>query len=134
MVALLSSMRAVPINAPGFSGPSLGDPSNPSYVVKVSDREASSFRAAHKEDVESKRLFPTGTTLRSFLPEGISSAFEPASTAAVTAIGGHAASVTGRRGSSANRGRRSGESLRVSQESSRTAPVPSTFLRPGVLR
>jgi hypothetical protein len=134
MVALLSSMRAVPINAPGFSGPSLGDPSNPSYVVKVSDREATSFRAAHKEDVESKRLFPTGTTLRSFLPEGISSAFEPVNTAAVAAMGGQAASVTGRRGSSANRGRRSGESMRISQESSRTAPVPSTFLRPGVLR
>lgn len=134
MVALLSSMRAVPINAPGFSGPSLGDPSNPSYVVKVSDREASSFRAAHKEEAESKRLFPTGTTLRSFLPEGISSAFEPVNTAAVTAMGGQAASVTGRRGSSANRERRSGESMRISQESSRTAPVPSTFLRPGVLR
>jgi len=137
MVALLSSMRSVPINAPGFSGPSLGDPSNPSYVVKVSDDEASSFRAAHKEDVESKRLFPSGATLRSFLPEGISSAFEPASVAAGGAggLGGHAAaSLTGRRGSSANRGRRSGESLRVSQESSRTAPVPSTYLRPGVLR
>ena len=135
MVALLSSMRAVPINAPGFSVPSPGAPSNPSYVVKVSDREASSFRAAHKEEAESKRLFPTGTTLRSFLPEGISSAFEPVNTAAVAAMGGQAASVTGRRGSSANRGRRrSGESMRISQESSRTAPVPSTFLRPGVLR
>jgi hypothetical protein len=133
MVALLSSMRAVPINAPGFSGPSLGDPSNPSYVVKVSDDEAATSRAAHKEEVESKRLFPSGTTLKSFLPDGISSAFEPASTAAAAAMMGPA-SVTGRRGSSANRGRVSGESMRISHESSRTAPVPSTFLRPGVLR
>lgn len=135
MVALLATMRAVPINAPGFSGPSLGDPSNPSYVVKVSDQDAATSRATHKEDVESKRLFPTGTTLRSFLPEGISSAFEPVNSGGGGGVGGGAASVmTGRRGSSANRGRRSGESLRVSQESSRTAPVPSTFLRPGVLR
>jgi hypothetical protein len=132
MVALLSTMRAVPINAPGHSGPSLGDPSNPSYVVKVSDQEASSFRAAHKEDVESKRLFPSGTTLRSFLPEGVSSAFEPVNAAAAAGMG--PVSVTGRRGSSANRGRLSGESMRISHESSRTAPVPSTFLRPGMLR
>lgn len=133
MVALLSSMRAVPINAPGFSGPSPGDPSNPSYVVKVSDQEASSFRAAHEEEVESKRLYPSGTTLRSFLPDGISSAFEPANAAAAMGAMGPA-NVTGRRGSSANRGRMSGESMRISHESSRTAPVPSTFLRPGVLR
>jgi hypothetical protein len=130
MVALLATMRAVPINAPGYSGPSLGDPSNPSYVVKVSDQEASSFRAAHKEDAESKRLFPTGINLKSFLPEGISSAFEPATTN--SAMG--PASITGRRGSSANRGRLSGDSMRISHESSRTTPVPATFLRPGVLR
>ena len=68
------------------------------------------------------------------MPEGISSAFEPVNVAGGGGGMGGAASVTGRRGSSANRGRRSGESLRVSQDSSRTAPVPSTFLRPGVLR
>lgn len=130
MVALLAAMRAVPINAPGFGGPSLGDPANPSYVVKVSDQEASSFRAAHKEETESKRLFPTGTTLKSFLPEGISSAFEPAT--AATSMG--PASITGRRGSGANGGRASGESMRISHESSRIAPVSSAFLRPAVLR
>jgi hypothetical protein len=100
MVAPLKAIRAVPINAPGTAGPALGDPANPSYVVKVSDQKASTFRTAHKEDLEAKRLFPTGTTLRSFLPEGISSAFEPATPA--SAVG--PATVTGRRGSSGNRG------------------------------
>lgn len=130
MVALLAAMRAVPINAPGSSGPSPGDAVNPSYVVHVSDREASSFRAAHKEDVESKRLFPAGTTLHSFLPEGISSAFESATAAASRGP----ASITGRRGSGANTGRVSGEGVRVSHESMRTVPMPSAFLRPDVLR
>ena len=121
-------MRRVPIDPPGGSGPALGDPSNPSYSVAVSDLEAAGFRTKHHNETESRRLFPIGASLAAFLPEGISSAFE-GPLAGIAA----ANSVTGRRGSSAHLARRSGDSLRVSQDSRGIAPHSQvTYLHPGL--
>lgn len=117
-------MRRIPIEPPSGSGPALGDPANPSYSVSVSDLEASGFRNAHKEETESKRMFSTDNPFSAFLPESISSAWEPRPAVAF-------AGVTGRRGSSNNRGRSSVDSMRISHESRRTGPHgPVSYLHP----
>jgi hypothetical protein len=120
MTALLAAMRAVPIDPPGGGGPALGDPKNPTYSVSVSDLEASGFRAAHHTEKEDKRMFPVGSRIADFLPEGISSAFE-----AAKPVDFGIQAVTGRRGSSTQgpAGRVSGESMRISR-------VATGFLQP----
>ena len=128
MCELLAAMRRVPIDPPGGSGPALGGPSNPSYSVSVSDLEAAGFRNKHHDEVESKRLF-TGAKLTATLPEGISSAFQ------APVVGLAAATVTGRRASSVNQGRRSGDSLRGPNDLDGNAMLgQATHLQPYRLR
>lgn len=76
MCELLAACRRVPIDPPGGSGPALGDPSNPSYSVAVSDIDAISARSAKAEKTESSRLYPTGTSIVELVPEAISASVD----------------------------------------------------------
>ncbi|KAK3075446.1 hypothetical protein LTR53_001231 [Teratosphaeriaceae sp. CCFEE 6253] len=101
MVELLAATRRIPIEPPAGSGPALGDPANPSYSVAVSNTEAEAWRSKHSAEVEGARLFPTGSGLSMFLPEGLSSDVQNPAAAMI-------AGLTGRRnGSAAESGRRS---------------------------
>lgn len=90
MCELLAAMRRVPIEPPGGSGAALGDPSNPSYSVSVSDAEAITARAKKADDVDSKRLFPKNATTTGFDAIGMTGQGP---------LGGIISAVTGRRGS-----------------------------------
>lgn len=59
MCALVLALRKVPIYAPGGGGAGLGDPSNPTYSVSVTNEAAAEARAKYAEAKEGKRLVPT---------------------------------------------------------------------------
>jgi small-conductance mechanosensitive channel len=59
MCALVLAMRKVPILVPGGGGAALGDPSNPSYSVSITDSTAKQYRDAAAEKKEEARLVPT---------------------------------------------------------------------------
>lgn len=59
MCALVLAVRKVPILAPGGGGAALGDPSNPSYSVSITDDKAKEYRDAAAEKKEEARLVPT---------------------------------------------------------------------------
>lgn len=57
--ALVLALRKVPIYGPGGGGNPLGDPTNPSYSVTVTDEMAAAARATADKEKEEKRLVPT---------------------------------------------------------------------------
>ncbi|OKL62448.1 hypothetical protein UA08_02571 [Talaromyces atroroseus] len=59
MCALVLAVRKVPILAPGGGGAALGDPSNPSYSVSITDDKAKEYRTQAAEKKEAARLVPT---------------------------------------------------------------------------
>ena len=61
MCALVSSLRVVPIYAPGGGADPQGSAANPSYSVAVDDSLAKASVAAAKKAKEGKRLVPTST-------------------------------------------------------------------------
>ena len=117
MCELLAAMRRIPIDPPGGSAPTLGDPANPSYSVTVSDMEAIAARGKKAAEVEENRLFPTGKG-PTFL-EAISTGFQ---NPAQTMIAG----ISGRRNGSIKESgaRHSSESMRISHESRPGAGQP----------
>lgn len=56
--ALVLALRRVPIFAPGGGAAALGDPTNPSYSVAVSDEVASAARNKAAKDADAARLSP----------------------------------------------------------------------------
>jgi hypothetical protein len=58
MCALVLAMRKVPILGPGGGGAPLGDSSNPSYSVAISDAEATRSREKAAKDADAGRLYP----------------------------------------------------------------------------
>lgn len=58
MCALVSALRAVPINGPGGGGDAQGSAANPSYSVSVSDAEARNNVAKSALDKDAKRMVP----------------------------------------------------------------------------
>ncbi|KAL1885620.1 hypothetical protein Plec18167_001115 [Paecilomyces lecythidis] len=58
MCALVVAVRKIPIYGPGGGGAALGDPSNPSYSVSVSDEQAKAYREKAAQDKEAGRLIP----------------------------------------------------------------------------
>ncbi|KAI1353227.1 Mechanosensitive ion channel-domain-containing protein [Xylaria sp. FL0043] len=60
--ALALAMKKVPINAPGGGGEALGGPTNPSYSVSVSDREAAAARDKAARDKDAARLVPVNSS------------------------------------------------------------------------
>jgi small-conductance mechanosensitive channel len=58
MCALVLAVRKVPILGPGGGGAALGDPSNPSYSVSITDDLAKEYRDKAAEAKEQKRLVP----------------------------------------------------------------------------
>nr|POF04480.1 putative mscs family protein c2c4.17c [Quercus suber] len=93
MVELLASMRRIPIEPPGGSNPPLGDPSNPSYNVSVSDREATDARKTHSDKHEAARLFPKGSSLADLMPDAISSGFRNPAQAMFSSMTGRSHSI-----------------------------------------
>lgn len=59
MCALVLAIRKVPIFGPGGGGAALGDPSNPSYSVSITDEKAQQYREKAAEKKEQARLVPT---------------------------------------------------------------------------
>ncbi|TKA44815.1 hypothetical protein B0A55_13556, partial [Friedmanniomyces simplex] len=59
MCALVSSLRKVPIYAPGGGGKPMGDPANPSYSVSIVDDIAKQNAAAAAKAKEEARMVPT---------------------------------------------------------------------------
>lgn len=59
MCALVLAIRKVPIIGPGGGGAALGDPSNPSYSVSITDDKAKEYREKAAEKKEQARLVPT---------------------------------------------------------------------------
>lgn len=60
MCALVLALRKVPIFGPG-DGPALGDHTNPTYSVTVSDEVAAAARAKAAKDADTARLHPVNT-------------------------------------------------------------------------
>ncbi|KAH6656453.1 Mechanosensitive ion channel-domain-containing protein, partial [Truncatella angustata] len=58
MCALALALKKVPINGPGGGGEALGGPTNPTYSVTVSDKEAAQARDKCDEEKDAKRLEP----------------------------------------------------------------------------
>jgi len=58
MCALVMAIRKVPIRGPGGGGPALGDPSNPSYSVSISDGLAKEYRDKAAAKREAARMVP----------------------------------------------------------------------------
>lgn len=58
MCALVSALRAVPINAPGGGGDAAGSAANPNYSVAISDSEAKENAQHSAEGREKARLIP----------------------------------------------------------------------------
>lgn len=125
MCKLLATMRSIPIDPPGGNDAAVGSSDNPTYSVTVSDSEAAAFRAARKEELDGKRLFPADTLFASSPQDGVSSAWEMDAPAA-------AAGVTGRRGPGTNGMRPSQETARASRESMRFGL--GNYLQPGGMR
>ncbi|TVY83240.1 putative MscS family protein [Lachnellula suecica] len=59
MCALVLALRKIPIFGPGGGAAPLGDPTNPSYSVAVSDDVAAAARDKAAKDADSARLNPT---------------------------------------------------------------------------
>ncbi|TGJ85446.1 hypothetical protein E0Z10_g3294 [Xylaria hypoxylon] len=59
LCALALAMKKVPIDSPGGGGEPLGGPTNPSYSVAVSDREAAAAREKAEKDKDEARLVPS---------------------------------------------------------------------------
>ncbi|EED18543.1 serine/threonine protein kinase [Talaromyces stipitatus ATCC 10500] len=59
MCALVLAIRKIPIYGPGGGGAALGDPSNPSYSVSITDEKAKEYREKAAEKKEEARLVPT---------------------------------------------------------------------------
>ncbi|KAK6086795.1 mechanosensitive ion channel [Seiridium cupressi] len=57
--ALALALKKVPINGPGGGGEALGGPTNPTYSVTVSDREAAQARDKADQEKDAKRLVPS---------------------------------------------------------------------------
>lgn len=112
MCELLAIMRRIPIDPPGGSGAPAGDPSNPSYSVAVSDREAAEARAKAAADAEAKRMFPVGSGAM-FIEEAKSSSFQkPAQDMIAGLAGRRNNSLSGARPSVESLGRRSSHESR----------------------
>lgn len=62
MCALVLAIRKIPINGPGGGGAALGDPSNPSYSVTITDELAQQYREKAEAEKEKKRMVPTDKT------------------------------------------------------------------------
>jgi hypothetical protein len=58
MCALVLALRKIPIFSPGGGGTPLGDPSNPSYSVAVSDQDAITAREKAAKAADARRLYP----------------------------------------------------------------------------
>ncbi|KAJ9225928.1 hypothetical protein DTO207G8_345 [Paecilomyces variotii] len=58
MCALVVAVRKIPIYGPGGGGAALGDPSNPSYSVSVTDEQAKAYREKAAQDKEAGRMIP----------------------------------------------------------------------------
>lgn len=85
MCALVLAVRKIPIYGPGGGKPSLGDPSNPSYSVTITDELAQEYRKKAEEEREAKRLVPTSelqevTSTMQPLTEGHSSSVDAGAT------------------------------------------------------
>lgn len=63
--ALALALKKVPIHAPGGGGEALGGPTNPSYSVAVTDKEAARARELSDLNKDSARLVPTKKPERS---------------------------------------------------------------------
>lgn len=61
MCALALALKKVPIYAPGGGNEVLGGPTNPTYSVAVSDKEAAKSREDAKKKKEAARMVPTAT-------------------------------------------------------------------------
>lgn len=61
MCALVLALRKIPIFGPGGGGPPLGDPTNPSYNVAVSDDVAVAAREKAARDADAAPLKPVNT-------------------------------------------------------------------------
>lgn len=59
MCALVLAVRKIPIYGPGGGGAALGDMSNPTYSVSISDEQAKANRDKAAADKEAKRMIPT---------------------------------------------------------------------------
>ena len=58
MCALVIALRKIPTFAPGGGAAALGDPTNPSYSVAVSDEAAAAARDKAAKDADAARLSP----------------------------------------------------------------------------
>jgi hypothetical protein len=58
MCSLVLALQKIPIFGPGGSGAPLGDPSNPSYSVAVSDDVAAAARDRAAKDADAARMSP----------------------------------------------------------------------------
>ncbi|PVH74771.1 hypothetical protein DL98DRAFT_575425 [Cadophora sp. DSE1049] len=68
--AMVLAMRKIPIFGPGGGGAPLGDPSNPSYNVAVSDEIAAAARDKAAKDADAARLYSLSLRELSKVPEG----------------------------------------------------------------
>lgn len=59
MCALVLAVRKIPIYGPGGGAPALGDASNPTYSVSISDEQAKANRDKAEAEKEAKRMIPT---------------------------------------------------------------------------
>ncbi|KAI1816643.1 serine/threonine protein kinase [Poronia punctata] len=60
--ALAQALKKVPIYAPGGGSEALGGPTNPSYSVSVSDREAAAAREKAAQEKDAGRLVPQNSS------------------------------------------------------------------------
>lgn len=77
--AMVLATRKIPIFGPGGGAAPLGDPSNPSYNVAVSDEIAAATRDKAAKDADAARIHPLGPREPSRVPDG-PTASEPLST------------------------------------------------------
>ena len=68
---MVLAIRKIPIFGPGGGAAPLGDPSNPSYNVAVSDEIAAASRNKAAKDADTARLHPLDAREPSRVPEGI---------------------------------------------------------------